>query len=168
MAYTYVYGVKIQLSNNIELNGYVEFDRLLDSCHKSDFDKEHYKLETWESYWERLRNNITSGSGTIEFIRELIEIKGEASVNRFELSWLVASRSSVKKIKFADIKRIKGVCKKFDGRYTGIGVVIITDYMAEYISNHKMIATYTFDHEHVPPSDEEYAYGILTSVVSLK
>jgi len=36
--------------------------------------------------------------------------------------------------------------------------------MAEYISNHKMIASYTFDAENASP--EEYAYGQHTTYIS--
>ena len=127
----------MRLSNNIELDGYAQIDYLLNSCHASDFDKKNYKLESLETYWESIRTD------SIYFYSKLTQIYTKNADNNF--AFLAASRSSVKKIKVADIKTIKGVCKEYDGYNTVI--VLITDCMAEYISNHKIIATYTFDHE---------------------
>lgn len=162
---TIVYGVKIQLSNNIELNGYAEIDYLLNSCHASDFDKNNYKLESLETSWEKMHKDVYSGINSIYFYSKLIQIKYKTADNNLG-SWLAASKSSVKEIKVADIKIIKGVCKEYDGYNTGIGVLLITDYMAEYISKHKIVASYTFDAEDPQLSLEEYAYGQHTTYLS--
>jgi len=151
-----VYGVKIHLTNNIEIDGYAEIDYLLNSCHVSDFDKKNYKLESLETYWESIRTD------SIIFYSKLTQIYSKKAENNF--AFLAASRSSVKIIKVADIKTIKGVCKEYDGYNTVI--VLITDYMAEYISHHKIIASYTFDHESVPEGDADYAYSAFTAYLS--
>lgn len=164
---TILYGVKIRLSNGIELDGYAEIDYLLNSCHASDFDKINYKLESLEASWDKIRKGIYSGKdSSINFYGKLIQLKRMTADGSVKGFWLASSKSSVKKIKVADIKIIKGVCKEYDGYNTGIGIRLITDYMGEYISKHKMIASYTFNAEDSTLGPEEYAYGRHTTYLS--
>ena len=168
-----IYGVTIHLTNNKKLNGYIETDWLLYSCKESKNDfKDGDQHSTWESFLKRQRDDIRAGLRTIDtvtFIHKIIQIRFDRYIygEFITISWFVAAKSSFKRVKFEDIKSIEGVCRKWDGIRTDFAVEPITDYMAEYISNHKMIASYTINFEEdVPPSSGEYEYAKNTAYLS--
>lgn len=132
-----IYGVTIHLTNNEKMNGYIETYWYLNACNAKKEDR-----FTWESFLKRQRddiNNERTSVDTVSFINKLIDIKYN---NRFHP---VAVESSVQNIKVKDIERIDGVCRNWDSYQTTSGVQIITDFMAEYILNHKLIAFYIYD-----------------------
>lgn len=145
-----IYGVTIHLANNKILNGYIETDWLLYSCKESKNDfKDGDQYSTWESLLKRQRDDIRAGLrsiDTVTFIYKINQIKFDHYVNNkfIAVPLFVTAKSSVKEIKIDNIKLIKGVCRKWDGLWTDFGVEVISDYMAEYISNHKMIASYSY------------------------
>lgn len=128
-----IYGVTIHLKNNEKLEGYIETYSNLSVCNQK---KNNHT--TRASLLERacgLQSERTDDA-TIKFINKITEIK-------YNNAWSpVVARSSVREIKVNNIKSIEGVCKNWDG-YSGIK--IITDYMAEYISNHTLIAVYIYE-----------------------
>ena len=143
----FIHGVQIKLKNGKILNGYITSDEIIDSCNKSaDFD-----------------NNL--GGSEFIFCSKLVRIKSHEYGYGPEL---FAAKSSVKLIKRVDIKSIKGVCRKWSNKGTNANhsVPELTDYMAQYVTNHKMIAAYEFDHESLPYDDEEYSYSSYTRYYS--
>lgn len=148
-----IYGVKINLKNGKVLDGYIVTDQLVNSCNKS-----RESLSKWDSY---LEDNLHGGP--VFFIGELVRIKKQKYDPEF-----FAVESSVKEIKIDDIKSIKGVCRKWSDTWVSayFSFPEITDFMAEYVTNHQMIAAYTFDHENVPDGDADYEYSTLTTYFS--
>ena len=123
-----IYGAKIHLTNNGILDGYIETYWDLDVC-KGDLTK-------GKSFLEKQRELQTD---TVRFIDKLIEIK-------YDKGWSpYTAKSSVKEIEIDDIKSIEGVCKNWNGYETASGIQIITDSMAQYVFNHKLIAFYIYD-----------------------
>ncbi len=132
-----IYGITIHLKNNDKLEGYIETFWNLNTCNQNKKDR-----ATWASFLENQRERFKNESKdkvTVTFIDKLIEIK-------YDKTWVpFAAKSSVKEIKIDNIRNIEGVCKNRDG-YPG-SISIITDYMVEYISNHKLIALYIYDED---------------------
>jgi len=148
---TAVYGVTIHLANNKKLNGYIETPLYLKGC---DGKSDDYGItDGYESGGDNptlkehlsMGRDVTSYNGTIRFIDKLLEIKYK--YNKQNRSDLVAAKSSVKEINLDDIKRIEGVCRKWDGRKTVSGIPIISDNMAQYVSDQKLIAFYIYSNE---------------------
>lgn len=97
---------------------------------------------------EKQREAIHSGRtlvDTVKFMNELIEIKYNDTSQPF------AAESSVREIRIDDIRHIDAVCRKWDGHVTVQGVRTITDYMAKYILNHKLISLSV--HDEAAPSE---------------
>jgi hypothetical protein len=132
-----IYGVTIHLKNNEKLDGYIETYWNLNACNQNKKDR-----ATWSSFLEGQRERFSNESKdkvTLTFIAKLIEIK-------YDKAWVpFAAKSSAKEIKIDDIKSIEGVCRNWDGLEGSI--TRITDYMAEYISNHKLIAVYKYEED---------------------
>jgi len=142
----FIHGVQLNLKSGKILNGYIMSDELIDSCNKSaDFD-----------------NNL--GGSEFMFFDKLVRIK------RQELGYpeLFVVKSSMKVIKRSDIKSIKGVCRKWSNKSVSAyhAVPELTDYMAQYVTNHKMVAAYEYDNESLPYDDEDYGYSTLTRYYS--
>lgn len=138
---THVYGVAVLLTNGERLDGYIETNRELYVCNESKDHRTTWKL-TWESFLEKQREAIHSGRtlvDTVKFMNELIEIRYNDTSQPF------AAESSVREIRVDDIRGIDAVCRKWDGHVTVQGVRTITDYMAKYISNHKLISLSVYD-----------------------
>lgn len=128
-----IYGVTIQLKNNEKLEGYIETfsNHSVCSQKKKDNTTGALLLETSLKYQSERADDVT-----FIFINKIIEIK-------YNNAWsIVVANSSVQKIKTKDIKSIEFVCKNWDG-YSA--PPRITDYMAEYISNHKLVTVYEYD-----------------------
>jgi len=128
-----LYGVKIYLNNNKVLNGYFLSNSKLNSCNKSEDS-----ILEWNSY---LGNNQDGNS--ITFIGRLIKLETVPEPN------IIVAKSSVKEIKIDDIKRIEGVCRKWSGTIIYFlsrdsRFKAISDSLFEYISNHKVVAFYSF------------------------
>jgi len=142
-----IYGVKIKLRNNITLNGYIRTFSHFDACEGNN--------EKWNLILTKGHNY---DGDKIRFIGKL------SKINNF----LVAAKSSVKEIELGEIKSIEGVCRKWGGESISVfeSIPLITDHMAEYSSNHKLVAHYTFDAEDPKLNPEEYAYGQHTTYFS--
>lgn len=138
---THIYGVSIHLVNNETLDGYIETDWLLHSCTKKKNDRSAEDF-TWESFLMKQRKDIQSGRITIDFLKfmnELIEIKYK------DASLPFVAESSVRKIRINEIRSIDAICRKWDGHVTVNGIKTLTDDMANYVSTHKLIASYVYD-----------------------
>lgn len=137
---THIYGVTIHLKNNKKLNGYIETTwGWLNKCDENKGDR-----ATWKSFLERQHDDIHAGrtiDNKIRFIDKLVEVKYNNAIDLF------AAKSSVKEIKIAEIKSIEGVCRKWDGYKTVEGIKLISDYIAQYLSNHELIAFYFYSDE---------------------
>ena len=147
-------GVQIDLKNGEVLNGYILSESpFLNSCNKSEEN-----IKKWVSY---LKDKFDGEA--VMFMGKLVRIKKQ----KYDPE-LFAVKSSMKKIKIDDIKSIKGICRKWSDTWVSayFSFPVISDFMAEYVTNHQMIAAYTFDHEDVPDDDADYAYSTLTTYFS--
>jgi hypothetical protein len=141
---TTILGVKIHLKNNDVLEGYIETYLYLKGCDEkiTDHEEDNVTLKEFLDKKGKLRH-LAGGGDSIRFIKELKDFHDG------ETTRPVVTRSNVKKIRINSIKSIKSVCRKWDGHKTMSGIPIITDYMAKYISDHKLIAVYVYNPEDI-------------------
>lgn len=148
-------GVTINLNTNEKLEGYILAYWSVTAC-----DKNKDNSSKWSEFLKREREFQfrDKDKRAVTFIGKLVKIN----------NGLYAAKSSVKEINIDDIKSIESACRKWSDTSLSAfsGIPRISDYMAEYISNHKMIASYTFDAEDPKLSPEEYAYGQHTTYLS--
>jgi hypothetical protein len=131
--YVCIYGVTIHLKNNKKLDGYIEtYDLKEDGSNKI----------TLKSYLEMSKKYDLP----VRFINKLfcVEFKQYYEKKYRNISSLLVTESSYQTINAVDIKSIKGVYRKGDSHCSIWNITRITDHMAEYISNHKLIAGYYY------------------------
>jgi hypothetical protein len=140
---TTILGVTIHLKNNEKLNGYIEANVYMNACNEKseDYEKVNRYIQTFKDYLAKQGDihSLSDGRDTVRFINKLIDMQYG------KVSRPVTTESNIKLVKMDDIRSIESVCRKWDGKKTMSGIPIITDYMAKYISKHKLIAFYEYD-----------------------
>jgi hypothetical protein len=144
-----IYGVRIHLTDNGVLNGYIEIDltdngvlygyEAEEDLHTCNDNKENNAR--WDLFLEKYRQHNTKGYNSVTFIREILPIKFNKRFSPF------AAKSHVRKVRVKDIESIEAMCRNWDGFTTDNGIRTISDHMAQYVSDHNLVAFYIYDED---------------------